>query len=107
MVTLLPIFAFGLIIALSLIITRKPPSIPPWGEAATGAWAIIILYVNITSYSSPKGEVGRGLLLTTATQCLIETYHGLHLVEVVGDFRDFGIEQGALGLNNLKIGAGR
>ena len=61
MVTLLPIFAFGLIIALSLIITRKPPSIPPWGEAATGAWAIIILYVNITSYSSPKGEVGRGL----------------------------------------------
>ena len=52
MVTLLPIFAFGLIIALSLIIIYQ----------------------------------FEGLLFTTATECLIKTYYGLHFVEVVGDF---------------------
>ena len=31
-------------------------------------------------------------LTATATECLIEVDHGLHLVEVVGDFGDAGIE---------------
>ena len=42
-------------------------------------------------------------LFTSASQGLIEVHYSLHLVEVVGDLRDTGIEQTVLCLDNLQI----
>ena len=42
-------------------------------------------------------------LFTSSTKSLIEIYYGLHLVEVVGDLRDAGVEESILSLDNLQI----
>lgn len=44
------------------------------------------------------------ILIYSSTESRIETYNGLHLVEVVGHFRDLSIEQVCLCANYLKIG---
>ena len=43
-------------------------------------------------------------LLRTTAQSLIQVHNGLHLVEIVGDLRNLGIQQIRLSRNHLQIG---
>ena len=45
------------------------------------------------------------LLLSAASKRLIKTYHGLHLVKVIRNLGNLGIEQAALGLYDFQISA--
>ena len=43
------------------------------------------------------------LLLLSTSQCHVEVYNGLHLVEVVLNLREFHLQQGLLGGNHFEI----
>ena len=44
-------------------------------------------------------------LFSTSTKCLVEIHNCLHLVEIVGNLGKLGIQQTALGLDDLQIAA--
>ena len=67
--------------------------------------AYLGLWRNFTCHNYSLFVIHYSLLLRSASEGLVQTNDGLHLIELIGNLIDFSIEQVALGGNNLKVGS--